>query len=276
MSPFVVVARQEFLLTMRARWAQIFAPVFATLALAVAASGYVLSGGHGVQDFARTAASLVQLVVLLTPLLALLGGVLAFLPEPGAGELLFSQPLARRSILLGKMTGLLLALCAAQAVGFGAAGAVVLWQAGSDGFAGFAALGLGAALLTAIFLGIAAWLAAGMPGRRRARVLAAALVAWFGLVILFDIAALGAASLLPSGPASRLLIVAVLINPVDAVRTGALLGSQGTTAFGAASLAFFRFTGGAGGAAAWIGASLVVWLVLPTLLALRRLGRADL
>ncbi len=32
------------------------------LALAVAVSGYILSGGSGVQDFARTAASLVQLV----------------------------------------------------------------------------------------------------------------------------------------------------------------------------------------------------------------------
>jgi Cu-processing system permease protein len=276
MTPFVVVARQEFLLTLRARWTQIFAPVFAALALAVAASGYVLSGGHGVQDFARTTASLVQLVLLLTPLLALLGGVLALQPEPGAGELLFSQPLARRSILLGKMTGLLLALIAAQAVGFGAAGAVVLWQAGSDGLAGFASLGAGAAILTAIFVGIAALLAAGMPGRRRARALAAALGVWFGAVILFDVVALGAASLLPSGPASRLLIVAVLINPVDAVRTGALLGSQGTTAFGAASLAFFRFTGGAGGAALWIGASLACWIALPTLLAIRRLGRTDL
>ncbi len=276
MTPFVVVARQEFLLTLRARWTQIIAPVFAALALAVAASGYVLSGGHGVQDFARTAASLVQLVLLLTPLLALLGGVLALLPEPGAGELLFSQPLARRSILLGKMTGLLLALIAAQAVGFGAAGAVVLWHAGWEGLAGFAALGFGAAILTAIFVGIAALLAAGMPGRRRARALAAALVVWFGAVILFDVIALGAASLLPSGPASRLLIVAVLLNPVDAVRTGALLGSQGTTAFGAASLAFFRFTGGAGGAALWIGASLAFWIALPTLLAIRRLGRADL
>ena len=50
-------ARQERLLAARSRWTQIFAAVFATLVLAIAASGYVLSGGRGIQDFARTAAS---------------------------------------------------------------------------------------------------------------------------------------------------------------------------------------------------------------------------
>ena len=48
---------------------------------------------------------------------------------------------------------------------------------------------------------------------------------------LFDVAALGLATLLPSGAASRALIVSVLINPVDTIRTGALLGIEGTTAY---------------------------------------------
>ena len=39
-------------------------------------------------------------------------------------------------------------------------------------------------------------------------------------------------------------MVAAIVNPVDAVRTGALLAIEGTGAFGAASLALFRFTGG--------------------------------
>jgi hypothetical protein len=54
-----------------------------------------------------------------------------------------------------------------------------------------------------------------------------------------------------------------------------LLGIEGTGAFGAASLALFRFTRGATGAALAIALSLVVWLVAPLALALRKLGRAD-
>jgi Cu-processing system permease protein len=269
-------ARQELALALRSRWTQIFAVVFAALALAVAASGYILSGGSGVQDFARTAVSMVQLVVLLVPLTALVIGVLALAPERGAGELLFSQPVARGTILLGKLLGLFQALGAAQALGFGAAGLVVFSQSGEEGLGGFLALVLGSLVLTAVFLALAAILAAGALGRRRARALALALVVWFVAVVLFDVAALGLASLLPSGAASRVLIVSVLLNPVDAVRTGSLLAIEGTAAFGAASLAFLRFTKGPLGAAFLLGLSLVAWMVAPACLAVARLRRTDL
>ena len=273
--PLLLVARQERVLAVRSRWTQIFAVVFALLALSVAASGYVLSGGYGVQDFARTAASLVQLVLLLVPLVSLLIGVLSLAPERGAAELLFSQPVSRRTILLGKLLGLFEALVGAQALGFGAAGLVIFSQSGSEGIAGFLMLFAASAALTAIFLGLAALLAAAAIGRRRTRALALALVVWFVAVVLFDVAALGLASLLPSGPASRVLIVAVIVNPVDAVRTATLLGIEGAAAFGAASLAFLRFTKGPWGAGALLGLSLLFWIAVPALAAVERLRRTD-
>jgi Cu-processing system permease protein len=273
--PLRLVARQELVLAVRSRWTQIFAVVFAALALAVASSGYVLSGGHGVQDFARTAASLVQLVLLLVPLTALVIGVLSLAPDRGAAEMLFAQPVSRPTILLGKLLGLFEALLGAQALGFGAAGLVVFSQSGGEGLAGFLTLIAGSAVLTAVFLALAALLAATAIGRRRTRALALALVAWFATVVLFDVVALGLASLLPSGPASRVLIVGVLLNPVDAVRTAVLLGIEGAAAFGAASLAFLRFTGGAWGALGMLAASLACWIVLPALGAIERLKRTD-
>ena len=274
-SPLLLCARQELLLAVRSRWTQIFAAVFGALSLAVAASGYILSGGAGMQDFSRTAVSLVQLILLLTPLTSLVIGVLALSPERGSAELLFSQPVSRRAVLVGRILGLFAALAAAQALGLGAAGLVVFSRSGQSGLSGYGILFLGALVLTAIFLGIAALLASGGVGRR-ARALALALIVWFAAVVLFDVAALGAASLLPSGAASRLLITAVLVNPIDAVRTGALLGIQGTTAFGAASLAFLRFTKGPTGAAGLLALSALAWMVLPVALAVRRLDRADL
>jgi len=78
------------------------------------------------------------------------------------------------------------------------------------------------------------------------RVLALALVVWFVAVVLYDVAMLGIASLFRSGTASRLLITPVLVNPVDAARTVALMAIEGTAAFGAASVALLRFTGGPG------------------------------
>jgi Cu-processing system permease protein len=276
MSTVGLFARQELVLALRSRWTQIFAVVFGVLAVAVAGAGYVLSGGYGVQDFARTAVSLVQLVLLLVPLTALVMGVLALAPERGAAELMFSEPVSRGTILFGKLLGLFQALGAAQAVGFGAAGMVVYAQAGPEGLGGFLLLVLASLVTTAVFLGLAALLAAGSVGRKRTRALALALVVWFVAVVFLDLLALGMASLLRSGTASRVLMVSAIANPLAAVRTGALLAIEGTGAFGAASLALFRFTGGPRGAGAVLGLSLVFWLAAPAALALRRLRRADL
>ena len=276
LSTLRLCASQELLLAVRSRWTQIFAVVFGGLALAVASAGYILSGGSGVQDFARTAASLVQLVLLLVPLTSIVMGVLALTPDRGGAELLYSQPVARRSVLVGTLVGLFGALVAAQAVGFGAAGLVIFARTGSEGLGGFAIVALGSAVLTAVFLALAAVVSVGQIGRRRVRALAVALVSWFVLALLFDVAALAVASLLRSGDASRLLIISVLVNPIGAVRTGTLFAIEGTGAFGAASLALLRFTGGETGAAALILLSLSGWVIVPLLLAARRLARIDI
>lgn len=275
MNTVLLCARHELLLAVRSRWLQLFAVVFAALSLVVASAGYILSGGYGLQDFARTAASLVQLVLLIVPLTALSFGSLALTPERGTAEMLFAQPVSRTRILVGRYLGLFISLAAAQAIGFGLAGLVLHGQAGDSGLGAFVVVVVVSLVLTAVFLSIAAMLAQARAARR-SRVLAVALVVWFITVVLYDVAILGIASLLRSGTASRLLITAVLINPADAARTMALMAVEGTAAFGASSLALLRFTGGVGSAIVFVSTSLAVWTVAPLLIAARRLSRADL
>jgi Cu-processing system permease protein len=165
---------------------------------------------------------------------------------------------------------------AAQAIGFGASGLVIFWQSGQEGLSAFVLLVIGSVALTAVSLSTAALIAADAAGRRRTRALVAALTVWFVAVVMYDIAALGIAAMLRSGAASRLLIIATLANPVDAVRTGVLLGIQGTSAFGGASLALLRFTGGPGYTAVLIAAAVVVWTIVPAIAAAWRLERADI
>ncbi len=269
-------AAEELKIALRSRWTQIFAFVFAILAAGVAAAGYVISGGHGVQDFARTSASLVHLVVLIVPLVSLMLGVLSLSLERGAAEVVFALPVSRGTILFGRMLGLFVALALAQSVGFGLAGLLVYTQSGPEGVGDFIIV-LGASLVaTAVFLAVAALLSADAFGRRRTKALALALVAWLVGEVFIDLAALGLATFLPSGAASRVLILASLVNPIGALRTGALLLVEGTGAFGAASLALLRFTHGPLGAATLIALSLLTWIVVPALWAGRRLERADI
>ncbi len=269
-------AAEELKIALRSRWTQIFAAVFAVLACGVSGAGYVISGGHGVQDFSRTAASLIHLVVLIVPLISLMLGVLSLSLERGAAEVVFALPVSRGTILAGRLLGLFLALALAQSFGFGLAGLVIYTQSGPEGVADFLIV-LGASLLaTAIFLALAAFLSADAFGRRRTRALALALVVWLACEVFIDLAALGFATFLSSGAASRVVILASLINPIGALRTGALLLVEGTGAFGAASLALLRFTHGPAGAAGLIALSLLCWIALPAWWAGRRLERADI
>jgi Cu-processing system permease protein len=183
---------------------------------------------------------------------------------------------SRSAILFGRVLGLYQALVSAQAMGFGAAGFVIYAQAGDEGLSGFLVVVVAAFVLTGVCLGIAAVIAAGNIGRRRSRALALALVVWLVLVVIADLAALGAASLLRSGAASRLLITAAMVNPVGAVRTAALLLIEGTAAFGSASLALLRYAGGPVQAGLLLAGSIVLWMGLPFWLASRRLSRADI
>jgi Cu-processing system permease protein len=215
-------------------------------------------------------------VLFLVPLTALLLGVLTLASDRGNAELLFSQPVARGTILMGRVLGLFEALVAAQAIGFGAAGMVIYSQAGNEGVSGFLVVVAASVVLTGVCLGLAALIAAGNIGRRRSRALAVALVVWLVLVVIVDLAALGAASLLRSGAASRLLITTAIVNPVDAVRTASLLAIEGTAAFGSASLALLRFAGGPVRAGLLLAGSLALWLVVPLWMASRRLARADI
>jgi Cu-processing system permease protein len=268
-------ARHERALAARSRWIQAFAVLFASLSIGVAWSGYILSGGGGVQDFARTTASLVQLMLLMVPLAALVFGVQALAGDAGGSQILFAQPVPRWVILLGTITGIFEALFTAELIGFAAAGFVIFSFAGDEGLSAFLLLIAGAAFTTLVFLGIAARIAVGSTGRR-ARALGLALVAWFGLVLFYDIVLLGAATMLKSGYASRLLVAGVVLNPVDALRTGLLIAAEGTAAFGTASLTFFRITGGTAAGFTWLAISIAAWIVLTILWAARKLGRIDI
>ena len=96
------IARQELVINIRNRWTLVFAGVFGVLVLAISYFGLVTTGAVGFQGFARTSASLLNMVLYIVPLVALTMGTLSFTSEKSASELLFSQPVTRGEILLGQ------------------------------------------------------------------------------------------------------------------------------------------------------------------------------
>lgn len=274
LSATLTIAGQESRINIRNRWTLLFASVFGLLALAISYFGLVTEGYAGFQGFERTTASLLSLVLYLVPLVALTMATLGLTGDRGATELLFSQPVARTEILLGKVLGLFGSILTAMLFGFGVAGTVIAFEVGTDGllhYLGFAGIAL---LLALAFLSIGALLA--VIGTTRARAFGLALFTWFFLVLFYDLLIMGAAFLLKERAANLLIFLSLFGNPVDAARVAGLISAGDVTIFGAAGATLVKFLGGGPGSVAALGGALIAWILGPLFFASRVLRRRDL
>lgn len=269
-----LIARQELRIALRNRWVLFYAAIFAAMTTAVSYFGLAIIEYTGFQGFARTTASLLNLVLYIVPLVAMLMTVQSFSPEGGASDQLFSEPVLRCEVVVGKLIGVSAALGVATLLGFGAPAILIARYTGTAGLASYLVL-VGISLAVGVaFCAVAALLA--VLARRGPRAYAIVLVAWFALVLLYDLTVLGVCFLLPEEVAERLAYWSVFFNPVDAARVATLLTTVGKEMFGAAGALLVRAVGGTGPAVALLLVSLAVWALLPTAAACLLLRRQDL
>jgi Cu-processing system permease protein len=267
-----VIAADEYRRALETRWLFGFTALFAALVLGLSFFGLAQSREVGFQGFARVTLSLMNLVLLVVPLTGLMLGVASI---AGAGEtlsLLLAQPVTRGEVLGGKFAGLAAALTVAQALGFGVGGVVVTLNAGADALPGFLALAALSMLLGCLSIAAALAIAALWPDRLRA--MSVALLVWLALVIAYDLAVLGATTLLSGVPLQTVLFPALLVNPVDLTRVLVTLAVGSGALFGPTSAVLVR----AFGTTAGIGLGLAVLALetaVPLLVAARVFRRRD-
>jgi Cu-processing system permease protein len=267
-----IVAGEEYRRALETRWLFTFTALFALLVLGLSYFGLAQSREVGFQGFSRLTLSLMNLVLFLVPLTGLVVGVGSLAGGGEALPLLLAQPVSRGEVLIGKYLGLCAALSVSQALGFGGGGIVVAFQAGSDQIAGFVALTALSLLLGCLSLAAALCIASVAADRLRA--LSMALLLWLSMVVLYDVAILGATALLRGLPLQAVLIPALLVNPVDLVRVLITIAVGSGALFGPTSAVLVRFFGGGGGVLLALGALLVETLV-PLLIALHVFRRRD-
>ena len=267
-----LVAVDELRRAARSRWILVFAVSFAVLALGISYFGLAGTGAAGFQSFQRVTASLLNLVLLWVPLVALLLAVSRLTGSRDALGFFLSQPLSRRDALLGKYLGLVVAFSLAQAIGFGGAAVVIGVSAGGADAGGFVTLVVLSLVLGAIFLALG--LAAATMWPDRVRALGAALAVWLLATLLYDLAAVGVTSVVYGLPVRRMLVIAVWCNPVDLSRVLATAALGGKALFGPTGAAVGQFLVTPPGAAA-AAASLLFWLLAPLGLAIRRFQGRD-
>jgi Cu-processing system permease protein len=266
-----VVAREEYRRALETRWLFVFTIVFAVLVLGLSYFGLAQSREAGFQGFARVTLSLMNLLLMIVPLVGLLLGVQAV----AAGEalaLLLAQPVGRGEVLFGKFLGLGLAFSAAQAVGLGAGGLGIALTAGADGLGGFLALTVLSLALGWLSIAAAFAIAVCWPDRLRATSIA--LLLWLLLVVAYDLAVLGATTILNGLPLEAVLVPTLLVNPIDLARVLVTLAVGSGALFGPTSAVLAHRFGSTGGIG--VGATvLLLETVLPLLLALQVFRRRD-
>ncbi len=126
----MTVAVRELRDAVRARWFVLYTLAFAVLGLGISYVSAVGAGGVGLSGFGRTAAGLINLVLLVVPLMALTAGAGSIASDRERGMLayLLAQPVSRTEVLLGKYVRLAGALLACICLGLGACASVLAWK----------------------------------------------------------------------------------------------------------------------------------------------------
>jgi Cu-processing system permease protein len=274
MNRLFTIARVEFVSVARLRWIRMFALAFALLAVGAAWSAGAARDLGGADGFARTTVTLVPLVLLLVPLVAILLGITGQTTESGSDAFLVAQPVTRFEVLVARWAGQSAALGTALAAGLGAGGAVVALAAGADDLPRFVIFAAATFALALAFVSLATLVAALVE--RRVAALAVGAFLWFFFVLLFDALALGAATWLTGRAGTRLLMASVFANPADLMRVLTLSLAGTPNLLGAAGESWHRFLGGPVWATSLSCIGLLAWVCVPLAAARIAIARRDL
>ena len=274
LSAIITIARQELTINIRNKWTVLFAIVFGVLVVGIAYFGIMAEGFSGMQNFTRTSASLLNLVLYIVPLVALVMGTLSFTGDKGSMELLFSKPISRNEIHIGKLLGVFTSIALSALIGFTFAGTIIISASGTEGLASYAAFVAFSLLLSLVFLSISVLVTTAC--KRKSKAFGTSLFLWFFFVLFYDLLVLGGTLFLKGRAANYFLFVSLFGNPADMVRVASLILLDNVTIFGAAGAALLRFLGGKTLSIILLTASLFIWIVIPFLAALRMLKRQDI
>lgn len=222
-------------------------------------------------DGSRVVLSLLNVVLILVPLVALTFGTLHLYNAREFIELLLAQPVGRRSLFLGLWSGVMLPLAGALLLGLGIPFIAHGSSAAVPARSALLLLGTGT-LLTAVFTAIAFLLALRFEDRTRG--FGAALLVWLTCAVVYDGVVLLVTTLFANYPLERPLLALTVLNPLDLGRVLLLLDLDVAALMGYTGAVFQQFLGTTLGLGVAVTA-LLIWVMVPLGLAAKRFERKD-
>jgi Cu-processing system permease protein len=219
------------------------------------------------ENHSKAILSLLNIVLIVVPLIAMVLTTIHYYNSYEFIELMLSQPLSRKKIIVSEYSGVALSLLSAFMIGTGIP--VLLFSADSTGLA---LLFTGSAL-TLVFTSLA-FLAA-VRSRDKARGIGASLLLWFYFALIYDGLVLLILFAFSEYPMEKSTLVLSSLNPIDLARIFIMLKMDVSALMGYTGALYKDFFG-SGTGILFTTSILFAWIVLPLLWALRLFRKKDL
>lgn len=246
------ILKYSFYDLMRSKWSYVYFIFYLVI-------GFVLLFLNN--DTSKAVITLMNIIVVLTPLIGTIFGVMYYYNSREFTELLLAQPLKRTTIFLGQYVGVSLSLTLSLVLGLGVP-FLAYGVTQSTAIFDFISLLLVGAFLTFIFVAIAFNIA--LSNENKIKGFGYAILVWLFLAVVYDGVFLISLIVFQEYPLEQFSLFATIFNPIDLSRIIILLKLDISALLGYTGAVFKQFFGsGLGIFSAFV--TLVFWVFLPVL-----------
>ena len=212
------IAHKELSDKLKSKWVIVIGSGFALFTLVITYFGGATAGVSGFMSIDASIASLTSLVTYFIPILALTlgGGIIADEQEKGTLGIFLSSPITVGEFIIGKFSGLAIALILSIVAGLGIAGAVLLFNTGIEAVGPFLVFVVNSVILGVIFLSVSFLIS--ILFYERTKVIALTIFVWLLFTIIYDLALIGLLIITKGEIGISLFSMLLMFNPVDIYR----------------------------------------------------------
>jgi Cu-processing system permease protein len=219
------------------------------------------------ENSSKAMLSLLNIVLIVLPLVSLVFSTIHYYNSYEFIELMASQPLSRTKILLSEYAGVTVSLLTAFWIGVGVP--IMLYAPDATSFA----LLFTGSCLTMVFSSIA--FLASVMARDKARGIGVVLLLWFYFALIYDSLVLLILFNFSDYPLEKITVLLSSLNPIDLGRIYIMLQMDVSALMGYTGALYKDFFGSGAGILFTAGIMLL-WIILPLWLAVRKFKKKDL
>lgn len=244
------ILKYSFFDLMRSSWSYVYFAFYLVL-------GFVLLFLNN--DVSKAVITLMNIIIVLTPLIGTIFGVMYFYNSREFTELLLAQPLKRKTIFMGQYLGVSVSLALSLVLGLGIPFmAYGLFQ--STAIFDFFLLLVVGMFLNFIFVALAFNIA--LSNENKIKGFGYAILMWLFLAVIYDGAFLISLVMFDDYPLDKFSLLATMFNPIDLSRILILLKLDISALLGYTGAVFKEFFGTSLGFVTSI-LVLTLWVILP-------------